>query len=412
MKNSRTLLTLAGNFIKKYEPYTVTTYARPELVFERAKGSLMWDSDNKRYIDFMAGIAVTSLGHCDPEVADIMHDQASTLVHSSNLYYNKWTLTVARQLIETTKASGGMSHASRVFLANSGTEANEAALKFARKWGHVHSGGSKTEIVSFNGSFHGRTFGALSATPNEKYQAPFAPMVPGFKYGNINDISAIESLVTEKTCGVIIEPIQGEGGVNVCDPYFLRALRERCSQVGALLIFDEIQCGLGRTGRLWAHQATGVDPDILTMAKALGNGYPVSAVMVTEDVENVLKVGDHGTTYGGNPMGARIASYVLSRLSDPSLLSEVERKSSIFTDRFDHWAERFPHLVSGHRGRGLILGVQLTKDPSSIVNNARERGLLVITAGLNTLRFVPALTIPDALIEEGLDILEECIKID
>lgn len=411
MKSTRAVLSVASKVIAKYEPYTVTTYARPELVFERAKGSLMWDSNNKRYIDFMAGIAVTSLGHCDPDIAEIMHDQASTLVHSSNLYYNKWTLSIARELVETTKASGGMTHASRVFLANSGTEANEAALKFARKWGHV-KGSNKSEIVSFNGSFHGRTMGALSATPNPKYQAPFSPLVPGFKYGNINDIAALDTLVTDRTCGVIIEPIQGEGGVNVCDTAFLKALRARCDEVGALLIFDEIQCGLGRTGRLWAHQITGVMPDVLTMAKALGNGYPVGAVMVTEDVENVLKVGDHGTTYGGNPLGARIASYVLSRLSDPSLLSEVERKSSIFTDRFDHWVERFPYMVSGYRGRGLMLGVQMTKDPAPIVANALDRGLLVITCGGNTLRFVPALTISDSYIEEGLDILEECIKID
>ena len=273
--------------------------------------------------------------------------------------------------------------------------------------------GEQHEIVSFNQSFHGRTMGSLSATPNPKYQKPFGPMIPGFRYGNYNDEAGIKDLLTEKTCGVIVEPIQGEGGVNVATPSFLQALRDRCNEVGAVLIYDEIQCGLSRTGQLWAHASLppSAHPDIVTTAKALGNGFPIGATMVTEEVAKCVVTGDHGTTFGGNPLACRLAHYIISRLSEPKLQQGVLEKEKIFRAGFQRLQERFPEVISEVRGRGLILGLQLTQDPTPIVTAARERGLLVITCGTNTLRFVPPLIISNEEIEEGLGVLEQAMEV-
>lgn len=307
-----------------------------------------------------------------------------------------------------------MHNAHSVFICNSGTEANEAAIKFARKSGKVlDPSGEKHEFVSFHNSFHGRTMGALSATPNPKYQKPFSPMLPGFKYGTFNDVAAIADLVTDKTCGVIVEPIQGEGGVLVATEEFLVALAARCKEVGAVLIYDEIQCGLSRTGTFWAHASLpqSAHPDIITTAKALGNGFPIGATIVNDSVSDKIVVGDHGTTFGGNPLGARLAHYIVSRLSDPELQKSVLAKSEIFKKHFTALQTKYPELVTEIRGRGLHLGLQLTQDPAPIVTAARERGLLIITAGTNTLRFVPSLTITEAEIEEGMNILEEAMRV-
>ena len=306
-----------------------------------------------------------------------------------------------------------MKDASKVFVCNSGSEANEAAIKFARKVGKLRDpSGEKFELVSFQNSFHGRTLGSLSATPNPKYQKPFAPMIPGFKYGIYNDEAGLKDLVTEKTCGVIVEPIQGEGGVMVANSSFLQALRDRCNEVGAVLIYDEIQCGLSRTGSFWAHGSlpASAHPDILTTAKALGNGFPIGATMVTEEIAKCIVTGDHGTTFGGNPLGCRLAHYIVSRLSEPALQEEVLAKEQIFRKGFKKLQVMYPDLITEVRGRGLILGVQLTRDPTPIVTAARERGLLVITAGTNTLRFVPPLIITQEEIQSGLIILGEAIK--
>ncbi|KAH9896289.1 putative acetylornithine aminotransferase precursor [Xylariomycetidae sp. FL2044] len=398
--------------VKEHAKYMLATYARPPPVFVKGDGSYMWDLENRKYLDFTSGIAVNGLGHCDPGVARILADQASTLLHASNLYYNPWTGALSQLLVEKTVQSGAMHDAATVFVCNSGSEANEAAIKFARKVGKtIDPTGAKHEVLSFQGSFHGRTMGSLSATPNPKYQQPFAPMLPGFKYGTYNDIDAINDMVTEKTCGVLIEPIQGEGGVNVATDEFLLALAKRCREVGAVLIYDEIQCGMARTGTLWAHGHLPKEahPDVVTTAKALGNGFPIGATVVNGHVSEKIKIGDHGTTFGGNPMACRLAHYVVSRLADPKLQEEVVWKSEVFRKRFARMHKRFPDLITEVRGRGLILGLQLTRDPTPIVKAARERGLLVITCGTNTLRFVPPLTISEAEIESGLDILEEAI---
>jgi len=306
-----------------------------------------------------------------------------------------------------------MHNASRVFICNSGSEANEAAIKFARKAGRsLDPSGAKHHIISFHNSFHGRTMGSLSATPNPKYQKPFSPMLPGFSYGRYNDIDSVPSLITNQTCGVLVEPIQGEGGVNVATSEFLAALRARCTEVGALLIFDEIQCGLSRTGTLWAHSTLPKDahPDVLTTAKALGNGFPIGATIVSEDVASKIVTGDHGTTFGGNPLGSRLAHYILSRLSEPELQSSVIARGQLFRKHFARLQKRFPSVISEVRGKGLILGLQLNQDPAPVVTAARERGLLVITCGTNTLRFVPPLVISEAEIEEGIRILESAME--
>jgi acetylornithine aminotransferase len=410
----------------------VKTYARPPLMLVKGEGCYVWDVENRKYLDFTAGIAVNALGHCDPEISKLIAQQvrvsssffqeqlliyttqAKTLMHTSNLYHNPWTGALSELLVQKTLEAGGMHNASSVFVCNSGSEANEAAIKFARKTGKVvDPSGAKYELVSFNNSFHGRTMGSLSATPNPKYQKPFAPMLPGFKYGTYNDAAGLKDLVTEKTCGVIVEPIQGEGGVIVATEDFLVALAARCKEVGAVLIYDEIQCGLSRTGTLWAHSSLpkSAHPDIITTAKALGNGFPIGAAIVSDWVSEKIVIGDHGTTFGGNPLASRLAHYIVSRLSDPHLQESVLSKSEVFIKHLKKLQSLYPDLVKEIRGRGLILGLQLSQDPTAIVTAARERGLLVITAGTNTLRFVPSLTVTEEEIEEGLSILEEAMKI-
>ncbi|EFW17677.1 acetylornithine aminotransferase [Coccidioides posadasii str. Silveira] len=412
-------------FVNERAPYMVTTYVRPLPVIVKGEGCYLWDMENRRYLDFTAGIAVTSLGHSDPGVTKAINEQARTLLHASNLYHNNWTGSLSKLLVAQTHSSGAMRGATQAFISNSGTEANEAAIKFARKVGHsLDPSGAKYEFVSFHNSFHGRTFGALSATPNPKYQAPFAPMVPGFRYGKYNDIEQLPRLITEKTCGVIVEPIQGEGGVHCATPEFLTALRARCDEVGAILIFDEIQCGLSRTGSLWAHSHPSLvptngaqqpaHPDILTTAKALGNGFPIGATLISDNVGKHIKTGDHGTTFGGNPLACRVAHHVFTRLASRELQETVLKRSEVFVAGLKELREKYPGAISEIRGRGLILGMQLTGDYASrvgdIVTAARERGLLVITAGEGCLRFVPPLVISEEEIQEGLQILGNAME--
>ncbi|KAI9760020.1 MAG: hypothetical protein M4579_001959 [Chaenotheca gracillima] len=406
-------------------PYMVPTYVRPPPMFVKGEGCYLWDVENRRYLDFTAGIAVNALGHCDPETAKVLAQQSKTLMHTSNLYHNPWTGSLSKLLVSLSNEAAGSTTTSnppfaRAFISNSGSEANEAALKFARKVGKTRSQDGaepKNEILSFHSSFHGRTLGSLSATPNPKYQAPFLPLIPGFIYGYYNDIEALDSLITDRTCGVIVEPIQGEGGINEATPEFLAALRKRCNEVGAVLIYDEIQCGLSRTGSLWAHQSiptppsTDINPDIVTTAKALGNGYPIGATLVSEEVASAIVTGDHGTTFGGNPLGSRVAHSIVTRLADRELQAAVLEKEKIFRTHFTRLQERFPHVITEVRGRGLILGLQLSQDPTPVVTAARERGLLIITCGKNTLRFVPPLVISEEEIEEGMKILEEAMSV-
>ncbi|KAI5860429.1 putative acetylornithine aminotransferase precursor [Durotheca rogersii] len=402
----------SGVFVSDYAKYMLATYARPPLVFVKGEGSFLHDLRGRKYLDFTAGIAVNSLGHSNAELAALLSDQAKTLWHASNLYHNCWTGPLCKKLVKKTVESGAMHDAASVFLCNSGTEANEAAIKFSRKVGKaLDPSGEKYEVVSFHGSFHGRTMGSLSATPNPKYQEPFTPMVPGFRYGTYNNLEGIDNLVTEKTCGVIVEPIQGEGGVNVASDEFLIALANRCRQVGAVLIYDEIQCGLSRTGHLWAHGHLPKEahPDILTTAKALGNGFPIGAAIVNGHVSEKIQIGDHGTTFGGNVLACRVAYHAVDLLSNPELQRTVHDRSRFLKRQLKSLQKKFPEDITEIRGRGLILGMQLTRDPVPIVDAARQRGLLVLTCGTNTLRFVPPLTISEPEIATGVTIVKEAI---
>lgn len=404
-------------FLNQSTPFMVPTYVRPPPMIVKGEGSVLYDNENREYLDFTAGIAVNSLGHADPEISRVIAHQAQQLIHASNLYHNPWTPTLSKLLIQETQKQSPGSELSQVFVSNSGSEANEAAIKFARKVTYAKDPNTtQREIVSFHGSFHGRTYGSLSATPNKKYQLPFGPMLPGFRYGTYNDVAAVKELITENTAGVIVEPIQGEGGVNVATPEFLQALRKRCDEVGAILIFDEIQCGLSRTGDLWAHTASGVHPDILTTAKALGNGIPIGATLVSEKtVTQYIKTGDHGTTFGGNPLASRVAHHVFERLAKPKLQEEVRAKSKLFWDAAQTINQKFPGVIKEVRGRGLIVGYQLSDKAKSrateIITAARERGLLVITAGDGVIRIVPPLIISNEEIKRGLAILEQAMEV-
>ncbi|CAM0138241.1 acetylornithine aminotransferase [Umbelopsis sp. WA50703] len=398
--------------IERFNKYTLNTYARPDLMFTHGKGSYIYDTADRKYLDFTAGIAVNALGHSDEEVANVLFEQAKKLVHCSNLYHNENTGLLAEKLVTATVEQGGF-NASKVFLSNSGTESNEGALKFGRKWGKVvDPSGKKHKIVSFTNAFHGRSMGALSATYNPKYQQPFAPLIPGFDVGEFNNVEQVKSIIDDDTCAVIVEPIQGEGGVHPAKKEFLEALRKECDDHNALLIFDEIQCGLGRTGKLWAHQhySETCRPDILTMAKPLANGIPIGAILITERVADVIKIGDHGTTFGGNPLATAVALSVFNRLSNPQFLNQVEKTGQVLKQGLDRIQTAHPQLVKEVRGNGMLIGLEFAKDPTPVVKMARERGLLVITAGSNTVRIVPSLTLTEAEAQEGLSKLQAAVQ--
>jgi len=376
------------------------TYRRPPVLFTHGEGMYVYDANGRRYPDFVAGIAVCALGHADPGVARVVAEQARRLVHLSNLYHTEPHLRLAEALV-------AHSFADRVFFCNSGAEAAEAALKFARKFARLRFGPHKTGFVAFTHSFHGRTMGALSVTEKPAYREPFAPLIPGVTFVPFNDVEAARASITEATCAVIVEPIQGEGGVNVATPEFLRALRARCDEVGALLIFDEVQCGLGRTGTLWAYEAYGVEPDLLTVAKPLANGLPIGAVLMREAVATALQPGDHGSTFAGGPLVTAVALHVFRRLCDPAFLAHVREVGEYLMARLRALA--LPG-VKEIRGRGLLVGIEIEGDARAVVAAALERGLLITTAGDTVVRLVPPLIVERAHIDEALGILEEAMR--
>ncbi|PLW12768.1 hypothetical protein PCANC_16978 [Puccinia coronata f. sp. avenae] len=426
--------------IEKWSKSMLTPYARPPMILSHGKGCKVWDTEGREYLDFTAGIAVNALGHADEQVAKVMYHQAQKLVHCSNLYHNDQAGELACTLVSLTKQFGGLGFHPRsssssftgieqettpgdhkVFFANSGAEANEGALKFARKYGKIEDpSGNKHELVCFTNGFHGRTFGALSVTNQPKYQLPFAPLVPGIRPGDLNDINALPELITSNTCGVIVEPIQGEGGILEASEDFLRALRHRCREVKAALIYDEIQCGLGRTGNLWAHGSLPTDchPDMLTMAKPLANGVPIGAVMMREEVAQKIAIGDHGTTFGGAPLQTAIAKHVLERICEPSFMDQVRESGEVLKTELGQLVARYPRLLAGPvRGRGLILGVEVKNqqgkpgDPtiSRVISLARQNGLLLLSCGQSIIRFVPSLIISQAEISHMIRILDSVL---
>lgn len=412
---SQSLLAKSSNVLKDRR-YQVTTYSRPENVcITRGKNAILYDDINGReYIDFTAGIAVTALGHSNPQVAQILYNQANKLIHSSNLYYSEESLELGRELIEQTHKFGGQWDAAQVFMCNSGTEANEAALKFAKKIG-VKTNEKKQGIIAFQNSFHGRTMGALSVTSNPKYRLPFGDLIPNVSFLSLQDeLSVLQDYIAEhrnSLAGLIVEPIQGEGGIYPVPTEKLIGLKEICHENDLIVIYDEIQCGLGRTGKLWAHSHLPKEahPDIFTSAKALGNGFPIAATIVNEKVNNALEVGDHGTTYGGNPLGCAVGRYVLSVIADESMLSQVNRKGKWLMEELDKLKIQYPKHIKQIRGKGLMLGMELNDSPSNIIKTARDNGLLIISAGKKTLRFVPALTIDNSSLKKGLNILKQSL---
>jgi predicted acetylornithine/succinylornithine family transaminase len=352
----------------------------------------------------MAGIAVNALGHADPEWVATVAEQAGRLAHVSNLYHNEPQIELARLLVEN-------SFADRVFFTNSGSEANETALKVARKYARLRAEANgltaKTGIVAFSHSFHGRTMGALATTHKAAYREPFAPLTPGVTFADYNDVTGAVAAIGPATGAVIVEPVQGEGGVHPATPEFLAALRRRCDETGALLIFDEVQCGLGRTGRLWAYQGYGVTPDIMTIAKPLAGGLPLGAALMTEAVASVLRPGDHGSTFAAGPLACAAALVVVRRISQPAFLAAVR-------DRADYLQYRLRALESESivavRGAGLLVGVELTGPVAPVVAAARQRGLLVINAGDTVLRLCPPLIVERGHIDAAVAILAECLR--
>ena len=382
-------------------------YRQRELILDRGEGSRVWDLEGREYIDFAAGIAVNALGHGDVEILAALHAQAGKLWHTSNVYFSEPPIRLAEELVA---ASGFARH---VFLCNSGTEANEAAIKLVRK--HAADQGRGPErrtILSFAGSFHGRTLAAVTATAQPKYQQGYEPLPGGFRYSEFNDIDALDQVLTDDVAGVLVEPIQGEGGVVPATDDFLRALRERCDAMGALLVFDEIQSGMGRSGRLWAHQWSGVQPDIMTLAKALGCGFPIGAMLVGGQAAGAMQFGSHGTTFGGNPLAAAVARVALRRLASPAISANVEQRSRQLREGLEAIGSELGVFVQ-IRGRGLMLGAVLapawSQRGGEILDAAAGEGLLLLQAGPQVLRFVPALNIESADITTGLQRLRSAL---
>lgn len=385
--------------MEKAENALLHTYNRFPIVFDYGKGVYLYDTDGKEYLDFAAGIAVCSLGYGEETYTESLKNQVDKLLHTSNLFYNEPTIQAADKLL---KVSG----MDRVFFTNSGTEAIEGAMKAAKKYAYTRDGHAGHEIIAMNHSFHGRSLGALSVTGTEKYRTPFGPLIPGIKFANFNDLESVKAAVTENTCAILLETVQGEGGIYPASQEFLEGVRALCDEKDILLILDEIQCGMGRCGEMFAFQNYGVKPDILTSAKALGCGVPVGAFLMTEKVaEKSLVPGDHGTTYGGNPLVGAAVSTVLDIYEEKNLISHVKEISVYFEKELDKLVEKY-EFITVRRGMGLMQGLVTTVKPADICNKALENGLIIISAGSDVLRLVPPLVIEKEHVDEMITKLE------
>jgi len=354
-----------------------------DLVIVSGKGALLTDSAGNTYLDFAAGIGVNGLGYGNSKVVSAIKKQASRLIHSSNLYFTEPVTRLADALVKA-------SFPARVFFTNSGTESVEAAIKFARRIGQASG---RTELVAFEGGFHGRTMGALSITWKEKYRAPFEPLVPGVRFCPWNDLAAAKGLIGAKTAAVFIEPVQGEGGIRVAPEDFLQGLSDLCRETGALLVSEEVQCGLGRTGALFAFERAHIRPDIVTLAKPLGGGLPLGAVLLREELAGALQVGDHGSTFGGNPVAAAASLVILDRLTSGGFLGKVEKKGKMLRRNLRAMQRKYPKQIRDVRGLGLMFGIEFTGPASPIVAGLRARGILATKAGENVLRLLPPLVV-------------------
>ncbi|HHU0691144.1 TPA: succinylornithine/acetylornithine transaminase [Citrobacter murliniae] len=384
---------------ENFDEWMMPVYAPAPFIPVRGEGSRLWDQQGKEYIDFAGGIAVNALGHAHPALREALNDQASKFWHTGNGYTNEPVLRLAKQLIDATFAE-------RVFFCNSGAEANEAALKLARKYAHDRFGSQKSGIVAFKNAFHGRTLFTVSAGGQPAYSQDFAPLPPDIRHAVYNDLDSASQLINDATCAVIVEPVQGEGGVIPATKAFLQGLRELCDRHNALLIFDEVQTGVGRTGELYAYMHYGVTPDLLTTAKALGGGFPVGALLTTEQCASVMTVGTHGTTYGGNPLASAVAGKVLEIVNTQEVLNGVKQRHDWFVERINAINERFG-LFSEIRGLGLLIGCVLNEEFTGkaklISQEAASAGVMVLIAGGNVVRFAPALNVSEEEVATGLD---------
>ena len=389
--------------IKRAEEAVLHTYNRYPLVLEKGEGVYLYDTEGKKYLDFAAGIAVQALGYHYPGYDEALKRQIDKLCHTSNLFYNIPAMEAAEKLV---KASG----MSRVFFTNSGTEAIEGALKTARKYAWLKDKREDHEIIAMKHSFHGRSMGALSVTGNEAYQAPFRPLVGGIRFADYNDLDSVRAQLTDRTCAVILETVQGEGGIYPASEEFLRDVKALCEERDILLILDEIQCGMGRTGHMFAWQEYGVEPDVMTCAKALGCGVPVGALVLNEKAAKASLVpGDHGTTYGGNPFACAAVSAVFDLFEENQIIDHVRRVSAYLEEKLDDLAEAYD-FIKERRGKGLIQGLEVQGRPvGEIVVKSQEMGLLVITAGNNVLRLVPPLIIEKQHVDEMIGILKKIL---
>ncbi|HHV71998.1 MAG TPA: acetylornithine transaminase [Clostridia bacterium] len=375
------------------------TYGRFPLALVRGEGCWVWDEEGKKYLDFISGLGVNSLGHCHPAVVGAVKEQVEKILHCSNLYYTKPQAELAEILIKN-------SCFDRVFFCNSGAEANEAAIKLARKYSHLKYGEDRKEIISTLNSFHGRTMATITATGQTKYQAGFNPLLPGFKYVAYGDFEALKEAVSSQTCAVLIEPVQGEGGINTAEKDYWQALREFCSQNDILLIFDEVQCGLARTGKLFAYEALGVEPDIITLAKALGGGLPIGAMMARESAASAFRPGDHASTFGGNPVAAAAAVAVMKTFLTENIPGRAEKLGNYFQAKLRDLQFKYPQIKEV-RGLGLMIGVEVAEKGPEIVKSCLEKGLLINCTAEKVLRFLPPLIIGEAEVDQAVNILAD-----
>ena len=385
-------------------PSVLPTYNRAPLAFVRGEGSWLVAEDGRRYLDLGSGIAVNALGHAHPALVQTLTDQAQRLWHVSNVYTIPEQERLAKLLTDATFAD-------TVFFTNSGTETAELAIKMARKFHHDAGQPERIEILAFEGAFHGRSTGAIAAAGSEKMVKGFGPLMPGFRHlkwpTSDEDHAAIRAAITDRTCAVLIEPIQGEGGIRPVPDQCLKGLRDLCDATGTLLIFDEVQCGMGRTGRLFAHEWAGVTPDIMMVAKGIGGGFPLGAVLATERAASGMTAGTHGSTYGGNPLGCAVGAKVVELISDPAFLAEVARKGALLRQGLESLVARHPTVFEAVRGEGLMLGLKCRPAPADVVKAGYEAGVLTVAAADNVLRLLPALNIPDADIAEALTRLDQ-----
>ncbi len=382
--------------------FLTANYARAPICLVRGDGVRVWDSEGREYLDFAAGIAVVALGHCHPRVTGAIREAAATLIHVSNLYHTAPQIHLAKLLCE-------YSFAERVFFCNSGAEANEAALKLVRKYAKERYASDRYEVIATHNSFHGRTLATVTATGQEKYQHGFEPLMPGFKHVPYNDLRAVERAIDSRTAAVLIEPIQGEGGVNVPDDDYLPGLRKLCDESGALLILDEIQTGVGRTGRLWAYEHAGIEPDVMTVAKALANGIPIGAMLTRNEIAAVLAPGTHGTTFGGNPFATAVALTTFTTILEEKIPERAARMGRHLMDGLRQLAKAAP-VIRGVRGRGLLIGVELDRPAGPVVDACREAGLLALTAGERVFRLAPPLIVDQRDCDRAVAIIGQALE--